>query len=110
MAQGDLVNRMIGAATLSVDTFEEVEADQDATGQAAIVVGMKGNPTSWECGCSSDAPAPCPWFLKTIACTTPGTCSAWRIRWRHTPYTVAHRAGDQRCGTSSWPAVSTITS
>ena len=27
MAQGDLVQRMLGAATLNVDTFEEVEAD-----------------------------------------------------------------------------------
>lgn len=40
MAQGDLVSRMIGAATLDVDTFEQVEADQEATGQAAVVVGM----------------------------------------------------------------------
>ena len=40
MSQGDLVGRMIGAATLSVDTFEEVEADDTATGQAAVVVAM----------------------------------------------------------------------
>jgi hypothetical protein len=31
---------MIGAATLNVDTFEEVEADKTATGQAAVVVAM----------------------------------------------------------------------
>ena len=40
MAQGDLVQRMLGAATLNIDTFEEVEADETATMQAAAVVGM----------------------------------------------------------------------
>ena len=40
MAQGDLVARMLGAAKLNVDTFEEVEADETATGQAAAVVAM----------------------------------------------------------------------
>ena len=40
MAQGDLVARMIGAATLNIDTYEEVEADSTATGQAAAVVAM----------------------------------------------------------------------
>ena len=40
MAQGDLVQRMLGAATLNIDTFEEVEADETATTQAAVVVGM----------------------------------------------------------------------
>jgi len=40
MAQGDIVQRMIGAATLNVQTYEEVEADQTATPQAAAVVAM----------------------------------------------------------------------
>jgi len=40
MAQGDLVGRMIGAATLDIQTYEEVEADASATGQAAAVVAM----------------------------------------------------------------------
>ena len=40
MSQGDLVQRMIGAATLNVDTYEEVEADETATMQAATVVVM----------------------------------------------------------------------
>jgi hypothetical protein len=40
MAQGDLVARMIGAATLNIQTYEEVEADSTATGQAAAVVAM----------------------------------------------------------------------
>jgi hypothetical protein len=40
MAQGDLVQRMLGAATLNVDTYEEVEKDEDATMQAAAVVAM----------------------------------------------------------------------
>ena len=31
MAQGDLVQRMLGAATLNIDTYEEVEADENAT-------------------------------------------------------------------------------
>lgn len=35
---GDLATRMMGAAFLNVDTFEEVEADQTATTQAATVV------------------------------------------------------------------------
>jgi len=35
-----MVDRMVGAAFLSVDTFEEVEHDQDATLQAAGVVAM----------------------------------------------------------------------
>ena len=37
---GSIVDRMIGAASLNVETFEEVEHDQNATGQAAIVVAM----------------------------------------------------------------------
>jgi hypothetical protein len=40
MAQGDLVTRMIGAATLDIQTYEEVEADSTATPQAAAVVAM----------------------------------------------------------------------
>src|SRR5687768_7201034 len=35
---GSIVNRMIGAATLNVATYEEVEHDKEATGQAAVVV------------------------------------------------------------------------
>ncbi len=35
-----LTDRMIGAAMLSVPVYEEVEADTDATVQAAIVVGV----------------------------------------------------------------------
>lgn len=35
-----LTDRMIGAAMLSVATYEEVEADQTATSQAAIVVAI----------------------------------------------------------------------
>ena len=37
---GSLVQRMIGASFLSVDTFEEVEHDESATLQAAGVVAM----------------------------------------------------------------------
>lgn len=37
---GTLVDRMVGAAFLNIDTYEEVEHDQDATGQAAAVVAM----------------------------------------------------------------------
>ncbi len=40
MAQGDLVQRMVGAATLNIQTYEEVEADETATSQAAAVVAM----------------------------------------------------------------------
>jgi hypothetical protein len=40
MAQGDLVQRMLGAATLDINTYEEVEADETATMQAAAVVAM----------------------------------------------------------------------
>lgn len=36
--QNSIINRMIGAAMLNVATYEEVEADTTATGQAAIVV------------------------------------------------------------------------
>jgi hypothetical protein len=32
--------RMVGAATLNIDTYEEVEHDQSATGQAAGVVAL----------------------------------------------------------------------
>ncbi len=38
--QRSMVDRMIGAATLDIDTYEEVEADVDATGQAAGVVAI----------------------------------------------------------------------
>lgn len=37
-----LTERMMGAALLKVDVYEEVEADAGATGQAAIVVGIAG--------------------------------------------------------------------
>lgn len=39
-AHRSLVERMIGAALLDVSVYEEVEADQGATGQAAMVVGI----------------------------------------------------------------------
>ncbi|HEM46119.1 MAG TPA: hypothetical protein ENO23_03645 [Alphaproteobacteria bacterium] len=35
-----LTDRMLGAAKLDVHTYEEVEADQGATSQAALVVGI----------------------------------------------------------------------
>ena len=38
--KGDLTTRMMGAAMLSVYTYEEVEADQEATVQAAMVVAI----------------------------------------------------------------------
>ncbi len=39
-APSSLTERMLGAARLDVHTYEEVEADEDATSQAAIVVGV----------------------------------------------------------------------
>lgn len=39
-ARRSLVERAIGAARLDVATYEEVEADRDATGQAAVVVAV----------------------------------------------------------------------
>jgi hypothetical protein len=39
---GSIVDRMIGAAFLSIDTFEEVEHDETATLQAALVVVIAG--------------------------------------------------------------------
>ena len=36
----DLTSRMVGAAFLDIGTYEEVEHDQDATGQAAAVVAL----------------------------------------------------------------------
>jgi hypothetical protein len=38
MAERSLIERMQGAALLNIDTYEEVEADETATGQAALVV------------------------------------------------------------------------
>ena len=35
-----LIDRMIGAALLKIDVYEEVEHDESATGQAAIAVGL----------------------------------------------------------------------
>ena len=40
MAQGDWVQRRLGAATLNIDTYEEVEADETATVQAGTVVAI----------------------------------------------------------------------
>lgn len=37
---GTMVDRMVGAAFLNVDSYEEVEHDQDATTQAAAVVAL----------------------------------------------------------------------
>lgn len=39
-SSGSLVARAIGAAMLDVNTYEAVEADRSATGQAAVVVGV----------------------------------------------------------------------
>ena len=39
-ARRSIVDRMIGAARLDVSTYEEVESDYSATGQAALVVTM----------------------------------------------------------------------
>jgi len=39
-ARRSLVERAIGAARLDIPTYEEVEADRDATGQAAVVVAV----------------------------------------------------------------------
>ncbi len=39
-AKGSLLERMVGAATLDIDTYEEVEHDESATSQAAIVVAI----------------------------------------------------------------------
>ncbi len=39
-ARRSLVERAIGAARLDISTYEEVEADRDATGQAAVVVAV----------------------------------------------------------------------
>ncbi len=39
-AQSTMVERMIGAAKLDIDIYEEVEHDETATGQAAGVVAM----------------------------------------------------------------------
>lgn len=39
-ARGSITERMQGAALLDVPTYEEVERDTGATGQAAIVVGL----------------------------------------------------------------------
>ncbi len=37
-----ITDRMVGAARLDIDTYEEVEADTTATGQASIVVALAG--------------------------------------------------------------------
>ncbi|MFQ5537112.1 MAG: YIP1 family protein [Gemmatimonadota bacterium] len=37
---GSMVERMTGAALLNIETYEEVEHDDNATGQAAAVVAM----------------------------------------------------------------------
>ncbi len=39
-SHGSITDRMLGAATLKVATYEEVEHDTTATSQAAIVVGI----------------------------------------------------------------------
>ncbi len=39
-ADRSLVDRAIGAARLDIPTYEEVEADRNATGQAAVVVAV----------------------------------------------------------------------
>jgi len=40
MAQGDLVQRTLGAATLNIETYAEVEHDRSATIQAAVAVAL----------------------------------------------------------------------
>ena len=53
---GSLVDRMVGAAFLNVGTYEEVEHDDTATGQAAAVVAMVAVATAlggWNFGASA---------------------------------------------------------
>jgi hypothetical protein len=53
---GSLVDRMMGAAFLNVATYEEVEHDETATGQAAAVVAMVAVATAiggWNFGISA---------------------------------------------------------
>lgn len=38
--KSSLIERMLGAATLNIDTYEEVEHDESATSQAAMVVAI----------------------------------------------------------------------
>lgn len=48
-----LIDRMIGAALLNIDVYEEVEHDESATGQAAIAVGLVAvalGVASWKAG------------------------------------------------------------
>jgi hypothetical protein len=53
---GSLVDRMMGAAFLNLATYEEVEHDETATGQAAAVVAMVAVATAiggWNFGISA---------------------------------------------------------
>lgn len=53
---GSLIDRMVGAAFLRVDTYEEVEHDETATGQAAAVVAIVAVATAlggWNFGASA---------------------------------------------------------
>src|SRR5712692_6466966 len=50
----NLVNRMIRAARLDVTLYEEVEADETATGQAALVVLLVGMAGGLACAFSME--------------------------------------------------------
>jgi hypothetical protein len=61
-SRGSLVERMMGAAFLNIGTFEEVEHDETATGQAALVVVMvaiAGGIGAWHHGLFGSLGAAC---------------------------------------------------
>ena len=76
-----LVERMVGAAFLSVDTFEEVEHDQNATGQpvfvAAIVAVARGDrDVGQRVGCGFSSGGGCPRHLG---------CLGWHVLLHRSP-------------------------
>jgi hypothetical protein len=80
---------MMGAAFLNVDTFEEVEHDENATGQAALVVAMVA--VAAAIGASGQGP-----FLALGAAV--GALVAWVV-WAGVTFLVGTKAFD---GTATW--------
>jgi hypothetical protein len=88
-AGGSITDRMMGAAFLKVDTFEEVEHDENATGQAALVVAMVA--VAEAIGASGNGP----WLAIGAAVSA---LVAWVV-WAGVTYLVGTKAFE---GTATW--------
>src|SRR5947209_18289815 len=97
-ARSDLVSRMIRAAQLDVTLYEEVEADEGATGQAALVVLLIGMIAGLGSGLTRAAHGQSAWLIGGIIFGGIAALLAWVI-WAY----IAYFVGTQLFGGTATP-------